>query len=50
MLADNYFVLPLLARVGAVSTTFAYSGYRVRVGLGVPVTAGAVRVDVPVWN
>jgi RimJ/RimL family protein N-acetyltransferase len=50
VLADNYFVLPLLARVGAISTTFAYSGYRVRVGLGVPVTAGAVRADVPVWN
>ncbi len=34
VLADNYFLLPLLARIGAINTTFAYSGYRVRVGLG----------------
>ncbi len=34
VLADNYFVLPWLARTGAIRTTFAYSGYRVLVGLG----------------
>ncbi len=29
VLADNYFILPLLARIGAIATTFAYSGCRV---------------------
>jgi GNAT superfamily N-acetyltransferase len=48
VLADNYFVLPLLARIGAIATTFAYSGYRVRVGFGIPLSGGAIRGDVPV--
>jgi GNAT superfamily N-acetyltransferase len=48
VLADNYFVLPWLARTGAIRTTFAYSGYRVLVGLGRPITGGAIRADVPV--
>ena len=49
-MADNYFVLPLLARIGAITTTFAYSGYRVRVGLGPPLSGGAIRGDFPVWG
>ncbi len=50
VMADNYFMLPLLARIGAITTTFAYSGYRVRVGLGPPLTAAAIRGDFPVWG
>jgi RimJ/RimL family protein N-acetyltransferase len=48
VLADNYFILPLLARIGAIATTFAYSGCRVRVGFGIPLSGGAIRGDVPV--
>jgi GNAT superfamily N-acetyltransferase len=48
ILADNYFIIPLLARVGGITTTFAYSGYRVRVGLGSPLTASAIRGNFPV--
>jgi GNAT superfamily N-acetyltransferase len=50
VLADNYFLLPLLARVGAITTTFAYSGYRVRVGFRAPLAAAAIRGDCPVWG
>ena len=50
VLADNYFLLPLLARVGPVATTFAYSGYRVRVGFRPPFAGAAVRGDFPVWG
>ena len=35
VLADNRFILPLLNRVGPTTTTFAYGGYRVHVGLDV---------------
>ena len=48
VLADNYFILPLLARVGAIATTFAYSGYSVRVGFGIPLSGGAMRSDIAV--
>jgi GNAT superfamily N-acetyltransferase len=48
ILADNYFIIPLLARIGGVTTTFGYSGYRVRVGLESPLTASASRADFPV--
>ena len=48
ILADNYFIIPLLARVGGITTTFAYSGYRVHVGLGSPLTASAIRGNLPV--
>jgi GNAT superfamily N-acetyltransferase len=50
IIADNYFLLPLLAQVGAITTTFAYSGYRLRVGFGSPLAAASVRGDFPVWG
>ena len=48
VLSDNYFVLPLFARIGTITTTFAYSGYRVRIGFGSPLIGSAIRSDVPV--
>ena len=46
--AHSNFIIPLLARIGGITTTFSYSGYRVRVGLGSPLTASASRADFPV--